>query len=268
MDDTARDRTPTPDPTAVLSAGDVVVVSCSLDAPVDLTAPTALLDPEELLCAARFVYEIHRTRFIVAHGFLRQVLGSLCGIPPASLTFGKGSHGKPYLLAAQDDLRFNLSHSAGLCLLATARGREIGIDLEREVPVDVLPVAALCFSAREQAALLAVPERDRLNAFYRVWTRKESFVKAKGAGLSFPLRQFDVSLEAVAGNLLLEDRTHPHRQDAPLDWTVRSLPAADGFCAAITLEGPGRRIVRYSVRSWDDPPPIWRAEADDIALGP
>jgi 4'-phosphopantetheinyl transferase len=134
---------------------------------------------------------------------------------------------------APRDLRFNLSHSGDRALLAVAIGREVGVDVEAQAPVDALALAAHAFSANERAALAATPAEDRLAAFYRGWTRKESFVKALGCGLSFPLREFDVSLEASGEPLL-----RACRRDAGVigRWSILPIPADPGYCAALTVE--------------------------------
>jgi 4'-phosphopantetheinyl transferase len=208
---------------------------------------TSLLDAIEFDRARRFVRESDRARFIVAHALTRRVLSRYLGVSPASFTFGAGPHGKPYLLEPASDIRFNLSHAADRGLLAVSRGRELGIDIEQEKPIDVLALAARCFSQREGAALASFPEEDRLTAFYRGWTRKESFVKANGVGLSFPLQEFDVSLEEMPGNLLLNDETGLTVRNR---WTIRSLCAPAGFAAAIAVEGTGWRLV-LSETSWE-----------------
>jgi 4'-phosphopantetheinyl transferase len=232
----------------MLSPNDVLVIAFSLDARSDISAMRSLLDANEFNRARRFVHERDRTRFIVAHAVTRRVLGGYLGVSPTSLTFGAGPYGKPCLLEPAADIRFNLSHAADRGLLAVSRGRELGIDIEEQKAIDVLALADRCFSQRERAALASLPEARRLTAFYRGWTRKESFVKANGIGLSCPLQEFDVSLEEMAGNLLLNDETGLTVRDC---WTIQSLSAPAGFTAAIAVEGTGWRLV-FSEASWEE----------------
>src|SRR5690348_8283064 len=71
------------------------------------------LSVDERARAARFHAALHRTRYTVARGVLRNLLSSYLGIPPATVAFTQNAHGKPSLTPSGGiaDLRFNLSHS-------------------------------------------------------------------------------------------------------------------------------------------------------------
>ena len=110
--------------------------------------------------------------------------------------FACGEHGKPYL-PNRPDLHFNVSHSGDyvICALSAA---PVGCDIEMLKPVRS-HVAARCFSPEENAALAAQPdEAARETLFTRIWTLKESFLKAVGCGISVPLASvsFDFSGDA------------------------------------------------------------------------
>ena len=82
-------------------------------------------------------------------------------------------------------LRFNVSHSADLAVVAVSRGREVGVDLERMRPItEAERIVASFFSAAEVDAFAAIPEPDRAAAFLRGWTRKEAVLKGFGVGIS------------------------------------------------------------------------------------
>jgi 4'-phosphopantetheinyl transferase len=129
-------------------------------------------------------------------------------------------------------------------MLAVSRGRELGIDIEQEQPIDEMELAVQCFSLRERDELKSFRKDERLKAFYRGWTRKESFVKANGLGLSFSLQGFDVSLSDAPGNLLLNSEKDPALCER---WTTQYLSAPPGFCAAVTVERTGWRIVQQEM---------------------
>jgi 4'-phosphopantetheinyl transferase len=167
-----------------------------LDLPADECAALArTLDDAERDRAARFHFDRDRRRFVVAHARLRALLGTYLGVATESVEIAAKPGGKPALRAPDSDLRFNLSHSGEMALLAFARGCEVGIDVEaeRDVP-EMDSIAGRFFSPAESAALRALPESERKRAFFRCWTRKEAFLKATGEGLARALDSFDVTL--------------------------------------------------------------------------
>ncbi len=224
----------------MLSADEVRVVrfSCGV-AGDDREALLALLDRDERRRAAQFLRERDRNVFIEGHAMTRMVLGCCLGEPAATLRFRYGPYGKPELAEGGQDLRFNLTQSADRGMLAISLGRHVGIDLEQEEPIDVLTIARQFFSPGEYAALCAVSASRRLSAFYRCWTRKESFVKALGDGLSCPLASFDMSVEENGSSLLLACRTSTEAGR----WRTIAVPADDGWAAALTVEGRDWRMV-------------------------
>jgi 4'-phosphopantetheinyl transferase len=198
---------------------------------VDTTRFLPLLSADEQERAARFRFEIHRNRYTVARGMLREVLGSQLGVAPEALMFTYGSHGKPSLV--DSDLQFNVSHSHDAGMIAVARGREVGCDIERIEPKfadDQIPERF--FSPNEVAALRLLPKADQHRAFFRIWTRKEAFIKACGLGMSLPLDSFDVTLGDEA--LLL------HGADG---WSVRAVEAPRGYEAAVVARGGEFNVI-------------------------
>ena len=152
-----------------------------------------MLSPAERARAERFVREADRWRFVISHGALRSILGDYLGLPAAALVFGSLGSGKPFLVSAPE-VHFNLSHSAEFAVVAVAR-TPVGIDIEQIHPFeDESDIASRSFSTAECDALKSLTEAERLSAFFRCWTRKEAYVKARGDGLSIPLDSFSVSL--------------------------------------------------------------------------
>lgn len=98
--------------------------------------------------------------------------------------------GKP-CLKGRDDLYFNLSHSGDLVICAVS-GRAVGCDVE-SVRGGRLDVAKRFFTDEERDFVdLGSDEYEKNARFARIWTLKESFVKANGAGLALGLRNFSV----------------------------------------------------------------------------
>jgi 4'-phosphopantetheinyl transferase len=203
------------------------------------SAPTLLplLCAEERVRADRFHFARDRYRFIVTRGALRCILAHYLDLAPQDVRFRYGSHGKPALDPAQNgaDLRFNLSHTDGLALLAVAPGRELGVDVERiRKGIAQEEIAERFFARAEVADLRALPADSQDDAFYACWTRKEAYLKARGEGLSIPLDQFTVTLVPGEPAALLHVVLDPEEVKR---WSLHDLDAGPGYRAALLVEG-------------------------------
>jgi 4'-phosphopantetheinyl transferase len=196
------------------------------------------LSSEERSRAGRFRFKSLRNDFIVSHAAVRSILAAYLGEEPVALRYTTNPFGKPDL----DDpwkgkgLRFNLSHAKSLALLAVTTARAVGVDLESydrslENPDEL---AARFFAGAERDALARVPPSDRNEAFFRLWTRKESFIKMLGSGLSMPLDRFCVSLTAEIDQALVEVDGDP---EATKRFFLRPLKVSDVYAAAVATEG-------------------------------
>jgi 4'-phosphopantetheinyl transferase len=199
----------------------------------DLTRYLRILSSEERDRAARFRFPHLTHNFITDHGRLRLILGAYAQIDPEDLRFAVNEFGKPEIANGFVSLRFNLSHTQRLSLVAVCREAAIGIDVEACRPMpDLEEIAKSHFSRREIAALQETIEPDRQNAFFRCWTRKEAFIKAQGRGLSIPLDSFAVSLGPEAFPAILECAWDP---EEPARWQLFSLPLDEGFMGALAI---------------------------------
>lgn len=205
-----------------------------------LAALWALLDEEERARARSFVFQRDYDAFVTRRGMLRRILGSALGRDPAALRFYLGPRGKPALV---DDfgLRFNLSDSRDRALVALVGGGEVGIDLEaiddRRASDEI---AQHYFAPAELQDLRRQPPSARVAAFFRVWTRKEAFIKAHGGGLSIPLDAFVVPI----AQSLAPTAIHSAYGGS---WWLHAVAAPPGFAAALVSEGAPRRISIIAV---------------------
>ncbi len=227
-----------------LDQDEVHVWRAALDLPAaTLAALRGTLAADEQERAGRFHFAHDRDHFTAARGILRALLGRYLDRNPAQLEFSYGPVGKPVLAPAwAADWRFNVSHSGGIALYAFARGREVGVDVERvrpEYPGE--PVARRFFSPAEVAALAAVPPDRRREAFFLCWTRKEAYIKATGRGLSQPLERFDVELTPGRPAALLAHRDEPAEAAR---WSMRNVDPGPGYAGALAVEGHGWRLWR------------------------
>jgi 4'-phosphopantetheinyl transferase len=123
----------------------------------------------------------------VARGALRQLLGTRLGVAPAEVTLIAGPHGKPEVPGS--DVRFNVSHTRSLAVVALASGFEVGIDVER---LDRRSAAVERTLTPGESAALASAD-DRHVELLRVWCRKEALAKALGGGLGWEPLRFDTT---------------------------------------------------------------------------
>ena len=191
-----------------------------------------VLTSEERERAARYRIERPRNDFVLTRGTLRSLLARYIGVTPQELSFRYTEHGKP-LLDGLSDLRFNVSHTEGLALIAFVRAREIGVDVEKiSATPDVRELAERFFSIQERHSLERLSGDELQSAFFRCWTRKEAYVKARGEGLSLPLHQFDVSVAPNESRALLATRPDPSEAGR---WTLQDLPVSHGYVAAVAV---------------------------------
>jgi 4'-phosphopantetheinyl transferase len=212
-----------------------------LERPADeLARFNQTLSEDERERAARFRFEIHRRRFIVARGLLRQALSAYLGTAPRDIRFSYGAKGKPALLG--NPFQFNVSHSEEMAVYAFALRMPLGVDVEHVRPMDDLKaIAQRFFSPGEWAVIEAMRPDQQVDAFFRCWTRKEAYIKATGDGLSYPLDKFDVSVNGRAKMLSIEDDAAEASQ-----WSMHDIALPAGYFGALAFRGTGFEIRESS----------------------
>lgn len=192
----------------------------------------SLLSHDEQGRAGRFRFEKDRKHFIAARGMLRLLLGQYLAKKPADLVFQYAEKGKPFI-PNPIDLQFNISHANGIALFGFVLKHPIGIDVEWINPkVEIEQVSQHFFAENERKRLMALPEVERLPAFFNCWTRKEAFIKATGDGLSFPLNKFEVSLTADEPATLLATHWDAKERDK---WSLFDVAMGEGYKGALAV---------------------------------
>jgi 4'-phosphopantetheinyl transferase len=197
----------------------------------------SLLTPDERTRMARFHFERDRHRYLITRALVRSVLSRYAPIEPEAWTFEPGPHGRPYITNPHplaQALRFNLSHTDGLVVLAVTTGREVGVDTESMARTAPLEVADRFFSKREAEALRALPASDQAHRFWELWTFKESYIKARGLGLSLPLSKFSFQLDDDAAQV--DIGFEPGLDDSPARWRFWQLRPDANHLVALCLE--------------------------------
>jgi 4'-phosphopantetheinyl transferase len=141
-----------------------------------------VVTPDEHERAGRFRNPVDGERYLTAHGALRVALASYLNCQPRDIPIRKRELGKPFVDGT--DLEFNLSHSGSKALIAVARGRPVGVDIERirTVP-DQDGILARIATAEECEAFAALAPAEREMEFFLIWTRTEALCKATGVGI-------------------------------------------------------------------------------------
>lgn len=205
----------------------------------------SLLSEEESRRATQFRFPEDSHRYVFAHGVLRDILLRYRTIVNTPLTILPGSKGRPEIFqeSSASRLKFNLSHSHSLVLVAVALNWQIGVDIEHlSQGADWQTIAKHCFSASECRELFAAPEPERIKIFLTQWTRKEAYVKARGEGLSMPLASFSI-LPSPDGTLKVDDSSEPTATSA---WSFHDLLPDDDYVGALAVDGFAQRL-----QNWD-----------------
>lgn len=203
----------------------------------------SLLSKDENERAERFYFDRDRDRYIVGRGILRTLLSGYLGIDARRIRIVYGSDGKPMLEDAfnKQHLQFNLSNSNDWAIYIFGWHHPVGIDLEQIRAFDSADDFARRFFAEPETALLnTLTDDQKWDAFFKFWTAKESFLKAKGSGLTFPLNQVEIALGSGKG-ARIASINGDHRQAA--DWRLKTFTPIAGYQAAIAVEKNQGRVL-------------------------
>jgi len=179
-----------------------------------------------------FRFERDRVRYARRRAFTRRVLAGYLGVQPAAVRIRTAVLGKPEL-DPPCDISFNTSHSDDRSVVAVASNARVGVDVERLRHLDdAITVADAVFTEHEVEFLRSVPATSRSHAFLTLWTRKESVVKAIGAGLAMPLDAFGVLSEGADG------AGQPRSDSGPLPFVFAPLDGPPDYVGAVTVDFP------------------------------
>jgi 4'-phosphopantetheinyl transferase len=176
----------------------------------------ALLNEPEQAQLDRLRFDVLKRRYLLTRVLVRTVLSGLAPVAPAAWRFAQNAYGRPFIADPPPQarqLRFNVSHTEALVVLVLAHGFEVGVDVEcirRHAPLDV---AQRFFSRAESAELTGLPPERQVARFWDLWTLKESYIKARGMGLSLPLDAFTFSFDGARLALAVDARIEESGRD-------------------------------------------------------
>jgi 4'-phosphopantetheinyl transferase len=202
----------------------------------------SLLPEDEKERANRLKINEKKKQFVIARGVLRKLLSNCLRKPIEEIMFSYGEHKKPYIKEQYNNktVEFNISHSGDYAIIAITLGNKVGIDIEKiNNKIDYQSLSKRFFSEKEKEELLSLNKDEQLDAFYRAWVRKESFIKANGKGIAFGLDCFSVSLNENKKSKI--DIVSPNNQNE--QWYCYDLMSVDNYKTALTGCGDEYNII-------------------------
>jgi 4'-phosphopantetheinyl transferase len=194
----------------------------------------AVIDSEEQARADRFINPSHGDNYRLVRGTLRLCLADYLGLPAESIRFITNQYGKPEVAPEQNQsaVHFNLSHSHRMAAFSFTLGQGVGVDIEFIKPLkNMAGLAKHVCSPMEMEEFLALNPAQQQDGFFRLWTRKEAFIKAKGQGLSMGLRSIYIGFDTTRS-------LHPvqYRGEWLNHWLVKDLHCDAGYKLAVSIE--------------------------------
>jgi 4'-phosphopantetheinyl transferase len=170
---------------------------------------------------------------------VRTVLSRYAPVAPGEWRFVTGKHGKPRVahLDVMPSIYFNLANTLGLVVCAVSVAHEaIGVDVERiDRKTEILDLADRYFSHFEVCTLRALPPSEQLRRFVAIWTLKESYIKARGLGLTQPLDQFSFLLDQEEIGVAFDKRM----ADDATRWRFALLDSPPHYMIAVGADTGG-----------------------------
>lgn len=211
--------------------------------PSDISDPALLQTYQSLLSEnerkqqQQFHFARDRHRYLITRALTRTVLSRYTSVPADQLVFASNEFGKPHIAnesGLNQAISFNITHADNLILIGVTRDSALGIDTEnsqdREISQDL---AEYSFATEEVADFLAQPVEYQQQRFFEFWTLKESYIKARGMGLSIPLKQFSFRLRHKEG---VEFAIDALQNDVPERWRFWQFRLVDDYMVAVCAE--------------------------------
>lgn len=201
-------------------------------------AALALLTPEERAQHLRFIPPLKRHEYLVTRVLVRTILGEALGMRPGALRFAPNEWGRPEL-SPPSPLHFNVSHTEGLVVCLVSTEQEVGVDTELIARgPSILGLASRVFSPQEQRDLAALPAEEQAQHAVVLWTLKESYIKARGMGLSLALDGFSFRFEE--GGVRLE--VEPALKDDGARWQFHIRRFGEHLISTSMAGPPGAEV--------------------------
>lgn len=210
-----------------------------------------ILSTEEIQRANKFLSKKDYYQHLAAHIIKRIVLGRYLNISPKLLQFKTEQYGKPTLSKIQNykNIQFNISHTNNLVLIAITIEDDIGIDVEynsRKISIKNLGDFILSPIEKQFFSKITSPQEKR-KAFFRCWTRKEAYLKARGIGLTVNLTNISVDMRKIIDSLDWL-KTLTIDQIESIEWKLFPLEIDRFYTAAVVATSFQKHLLGYDAK--------------------
>lgn len=211
-----------------------------------------MLSKEESKRYQQFIFDNDRHSYLVAHALVRVVLSKYTDIEPADWQFEMNDHGRPEIEQGLCDvpLRFNLTHTKGLCACIVTLDAQCGIDAEYTTRKnDLLKVAQRMFSPNECMQLQRLNGATLSGHFFRYWTLREAYVKAIGTGLSGSSNDFEFEISGNSQISIGFNAAQKNDSVASARWRFELFEPTQQHITAIAVldEDKTLSVVRHNI---------------------
>ena len=197
------------------------------------------LSDEERKKAKKYYNSFLRDRYVIAHGILRYILSYYIDKPPKQINFVNNKYGKPFL--KNSDIQFNISHSHNLASYIVALNSIVGIDIELHKNIlSIQDLSHLVFTPIEYKNFATKKDNEKLELFYKLWTKKEALIKANGQGLFYPMNTIEAFKLLPGEKIFLKNEGGNIYQEL---WYYFPLEVRQNYSGAIAIEHKVNKII-------------------------
>ena len=190
------------------------------------------LDERDRRRAERFHFPEDRARFLIGRALLRKIHGDFYSKTSGKIELAYTERGQPYI-PQHENSHFSISHTHDLVALALTTRSRVGIDVEYVQPkINLIELAERILSEKDFRAFQSLSEPEKQAAFFRVWTRKEAYLKARGEGISEELEKISVSFARDEVTQVSDER----EESVALNWRLHTLPVPAGYAGCLACE--------------------------------
>ncbi|MDP3372312.1 MAG: 4'-phosphopantetheinyl transferase superfamily protein [Candidatus Paracaedibacteraceae bacterium] len=204
-----------------------------------------LLSQDECKRFNSFFYKKDRQLYLISRALLRTTLSEYSLVSPCNWKFSKNNNGKPFINnknLSEEKICFNLSHTDGLVMVGVTKMQDIGVDVEQvSRNFDYMDIAYSNFAADEITVLESMSGSDQKEFFYKYWTLKESYLKARGDGLTMPLNLCSFALSTCSK---IKCKFFDQAVDCHSNWNFLQFSLVKNYISSICL----KRNQNYSPR--------------------